>query len=732
MDYLKFLDGGSNVGAIIAIHLPMRLRHRFRVVVVAIVVAPLLVASSIGHPVPAEPTPPTFGASITVVTLPVFVTDRKGAAVTGLTADDFAVLDEDRPMKIVGFREVDALAPPSDSVAADAPAARRQFLFLFDLSFSGVNGLMRARKAAMDFVTSSMGPSDLASIATFSANHGVRVLLAFTSDRRQLQRAISTLGVLQLDQRADPLGLAFDLRDLGESVADTVQDERGQRVADSVREIAIRYERVNEAQYRQRILALLDGMAELARGLDAVQGRKQIILFSNGFDEAVLQGVQGAQSIQESESVSRGRLWEVRPENRFGDTQVRDELTRMVRAFSSSDSLVHTVDLSGLSVRGDARQMTPDPARRSGHGSLFEIADLSGGRFFKNTNDPGIALGEVLEMSRHFYLLAFEPQERKGGGKFHKLKVRVGGKGDGVSHRAGYFERGEDAARPALARRFEAAEVIAKGVTGGPIDLRAMAIPYRTQSGTIALPVVLETEPGALVAGPDGRLSLEVFGYALDEQGGVEDFVALTSNLDPARVNGRLQDRGLQCHATFTVGPGRHSLRFLVREPHTGRWGSRWLDVTVPTFDPAEVLLFPPMFMDPPARWVILEAPSQSTVRAATVFSMASEAFTPRTRPLLSNGRTEQVFLLAFDGDRRYDAGAAFEIRPQLVGANGATRPIGRVQLAKTLAEGDGFRRFVLDVTPQDVPAGEYTFRVRLRDPASGRVSEAFQSVRVE
>jgi hypothetical protein len=473
-------------------------------------------------------------------------------------------------------------------------------------------------------------------------------------------------------------------------------------------------------------------MTALARSLDGMQGRKQVLLFSNGFDEAVLQGVQGSQQIQESESVSRGRLWEVRSENRFGDTQVRDELARMVQAFSSSDSLVHTVDLSGLSARGDARQQTPDPSRRSGQGSLFEIAELSGGRFFKNTNDPGVALGEVLEMSRHFYLLAFEPQEKRGAGKFHKLKVKVRGKGDGVSHRAGYFERLDETARPALSRRFEAAEVIAKGVTGGPIDLRAIAVPYRTPGGAVAVPVVLETEPGALVAGPDGKLSLEVFGYALDDKGGVEDFVALATNLDPARVNDRLQDRGLQLHATFTVPAGKHSLRFLVREPHSGRWGAKWLEVTVPSFDPAEVLLFPPMFMDAPSRWVILEAPSQSTVRHATVFSMAAETFTPRTRPSLANGRTEQVFLLAFDVGRRYDPGASFEIRPQLVGASGDSRAVGRVQLARTLAEGDGFRRFVLDVTPKDVPAGEYTFRVRLRDPASGRVSEAFQSVRVE
>src|SRR5262245_30401301 len=52
--------------------------------------------------------PPEFGSAITVVTVPVFVTDRQGRAVTGLAAGDFAVTDDGRPVKLVGLREIDA------------------------------------------------------------------------------------------------------------------------------------------------------------------------------------------------------------------------------------------------------------------------------------------------------------------------------------------------------------------------------------------------------------------------------------------------------------------------------------------------------------------------------------------------------------------------------------------------------------------------------------------------
>jgi hypothetical protein len=57
---------------------------------------------------------------------------------------------------------------------------------------------------------------------------------------------------------------------------------------------------------------------------------------------------------------------------------------------------------------------------------------------------------------------------------------------------------------------------------------------------------------------------------------------------------------------------------------------------------------------------------------------------------------------------------------------------LGRIEVARSVVDPDGFRRFVLNITPADLTAGDYTLRVRLRDPSSGRISEAFQAVRVE
>ena len=290
------------------------------------------------------------------------------------------------------------------------PEARRQFLLLFDLSFTGVSGLMRSRRAAHDFIRTGLGPTDLASVATFSATHGLTLLTAFTSDRVQLQRAVNTLGVLQRDRAADPLGLAYDLTDVGAAFTDALPEEGA--VPDAIRSIQLRYQRSQEIGYRQRILALLDGMASLAKALDSVQGRKQVIFLSNGFDDTALVGEQGRQAQLDAEAVSRGRVWEVPTESRFGDSQVREVMTEMLRSFSSADAVVHSVDLSGLAARGDARSQQGEATFRSGRESLAEMANLSGGRLFKDVNDVGVVFRELSEMSRRYYLLAFEPEER--------------------------------------------------------------------------------------------------------------------------------------------------------------------------------------------------------------------------------------------------------------------------------------------------------------------------------
>lgn len=683
-------------------------------------------------PPKAKASPPVFGTDVTVVTLPVFVTDKDGKPVAGLTSADFEVQDEGKRVKIVGLQEIDAAQPlPASLSPRSALAARRQFLLLFDLSFTSASGVVRSRDAAKRFVREGLLASDLAAVATFSVNAGMKMLVGFTSDRVQLEGAIDDLGVLNVERRAqDPLGLVYDFRLGRPQSAGAPSSGRDGDLMEELRDLQVRLGRVQDEEYRRKVDVLMTSITQLAKMLDSVQGRKQVIYLSAGFEQKSLVGAQGQQAVSNGQAVTEGRLWDVDTVSHFGDSSVRNRMEGMLRALTSSDTVVHTIDVAGLALAGDA-SLEGDSKAPVGEGreSLSLIAADTGGRFYKNANDLARPFDEILDASRRYYVLAFEAESPKGAGRFHKLKVKVATGGYKVSHRVGYTESSPDAA-PAL-RRIEAAEAIAKGASGGPIEIEALALPYRNAEGRTSVPVLLQIDgPSLLERGAGSSLPLELYGYAFDEGGKVEDMVALVSSLDLAKVGAKLKASGLLVQASFNLAAGSHSLRFMVRDGETQRRGFHAMEVSVPAF--TERLLYPPLFMDDPGRWIVVQATSRSGAPVETPLRVGADAFAPRMNASLANGRSESVCVMTFDGGRSYEAGAQFQIGAQLINSEGGAVRIGKVALTKAVAETDGFRRFVLDVTPADVPPGEYTFKVKLTEPGTGVVSEAIHPVRVE
>jgi VWFA-related protein len=688
---------------------------------------------------PAVPPTPRFEAEVAVVALPVFVTDKQGQPVSGLVAADFEVTDEGKPVAVLGVQEIDAVAPvpvDADTPTAMQAAAARQFLFLFDLSFSHPAGIVRARKAAQRIAEDGLAPSDLAAVATYSVNGGVKLPLGFTTDRQQLARALDTLGVLQLQKAPDPLGLAFDLwGELG--LQQPEPKEGGSRYKEDelyafVREQVQLARRGEDAVYGQRVSGFLSSLRQLARTLDAVRGRKQVILLSAGFDETPLMGATGDQATKDAEAVTEGRLWDVRSESRFGDASVREAMDAMVKMFAASDAVVHAVDVSGLLAGGDAASGIAGLRPGAGRESLNQIANLTGGRMIKDTNDLTGALRNVIDASRRYYVLAFEPAPR-GPGKFHRLKVRVKTRGLDVGHRAGYLEPAAARVDDPMLRRMQAAEAIAKGLSGGDLDVRLVAVPYRDAQGRLTLPVVVEVDGGRLITpGAKGELPLEVYGYALDEKGAILDAVALAPRLELAKLGARVRESGLQLHTAFGVSAGTVDLRFLVRDGSTGRMGSRRLVVAMPPFTSGSVVVSPPLFMADPAGRLVLQTASRRNPTVDMPFRVDADLFTPQGLPRLANGRTDSVCVLAFS-PTPFDAKSSFQISAHLTDRAGARVPIGApLSLARLVAEADGFRRFVLKLTPANVPAGDYTFRVRIKDPLSGESAESAQLVRFD
>ena len=113
-----------------------------------------------------------FRSSVDVVALTVTVTGKGGKYMSGLTPEDFVVLEEGRPQAVSFFqREASPLAVS----------------LLIDSSGSMQGELPQAQRAASDFVA-RLRAGDLAQVVDF--DRGIQVLQAFTDDREALERAI--------------------------------------------------------------------------------------------------------------------------------------------------------------------------------------------------------------------------------------------------------------------------------------------------------------------------------------------------------------------------------------------------------------------------------------------------------------------------------------------------------------------------------------------------------------
>jgi len=691
----------------------------------------VLGAPPVARPVESQELP-VFGTGVTVVTVPVFVTDKSGRAVPGLTAADFEIEDQGKKVPLVAFQAVDASspAPAAEAGTLVQAAARRQFLLLFDLTFSTPAGIMRAREAAIDFVRGSLAPSDVAAVATFS-QAGIQVLLSFTTDRSQIARAISALGVVDTQRVRDPLSIAYDLG--VERWGPGIGAPSDKEMDVYLRQMAQLMSRSEQTLYRQRIDSFLAGLAQLARMLDAVQGRKQVILLSAGFDSSVVGGAQGQEAEEAASAVAEGRLWEVQSDRYFGDSTTRNSLDKLFQAFAATDTVIHSVDVAGM-VAAAAVDETLPVRPGQGRDTLAQFAANTGGRFIKDANDLRGGLVELLDASRHYYVLAFEPLEARGKpGRLRKLEVRVRGSGLEVSHRKGYVI--PDPKRDVVpgAAQLQVAETIAKGLSGGPIALRAVAVPYRDAKGSLSLPVILEIDGRTLLGGGASKpLQLEVFGYAFDGEGRIYDAVGLARTVDLGAVRPVLEAKGLQVLTSFAVREGPVDLRFVVRESTTGRAGSLRLRLEVPAFEAGKILLSPPLAMDDPRTRLVLPAASRTLPALAIPFRLADTPFTVEPLPILRNGTERDVCVMAWGGEKRYGAGPAYDVEAGLLDATGEARGLPLAGPPRVVPDADGLERYVLTLAPKQIPAGRHALRVLFRDPATGATGRSELAVQVE
>jgi VWFA-related protein len=682
----------------------------------------------------------TESTQVLAVEVPVQVV-KDGEPVRGLTANDFDLYDGRKKVPITGFEVLDLAAAPAATPGAPPPppvpvSARRHFLLLFDLSYSEPKSILKARQASQK-VVDTMHPTDLVAVATYTILQGPQLVIGFTPDRRQIAAAIETLGSPKLiDRSPDPLKLVlsetYNTRFQSEGPANTghganvgLREAKEAELLDSLQNFANATKNAERTAQTQQVLGLTRSFAELARLMAEVEGRKYVVYLSEGYDSSLVSGkaLTGGQSAEDAEPIQdignsdriRANTSATGADDKFGSTQAQNAVEKMLEAFRRADCVVQAVDIGGLRAGNDQS----GTQRGQGREALFNMAKSTGGEFFENYNDLSAAMGQMLRRTGVTYVLSFQPADVKSDGAFHNLKVELKNapRGARVVAKPGYYAPVPYKQQGVQQKLLEAAsDLMSKD--SGEIASSVLAAPLGDGGAKAYVPVVIEVDGPSLLAGKqDSKLPVEIYIYALDQQGSIQDFLTQTVGFDLTKIDSQLRQSGLKFFGHVDLPPGTYSLRTLVRNGTTGATSLRVSELKVPAYGSGEAALLPAMFQEAPGRWLpVRENPKQGQAAPPYPFMLKNQPYIPASRPALTPGQDSRVVLVSYNlkpGDWKAHA--------QVMGADGKEVPGGAFKVVdKEVAVGasGGPTRLLATFQPPALPPGSYWLRVTLTDGA--------------
>jgi VWFA-related protein len=385
-----------------------------------------------------------FGESVDVevVNVDVHVTGPDGRPLKGLTAADFEILEDGRPVEISNFyvvedgrrtdldaeaRAADASSRPTAPRTRDEAAPVREEERLHLVVFID-NWDLRAleRNRVLDDVTTfllrTLRREDRVMLATFGGSF--KVLHPFTSDPFAIDRELDALRdtTAHVQQRDN-------LR--REAIKDIDRARNAQEALASAR--------VYSDMVRNELEFMFGGLRELIDHLAGLPGRKAVLHVSSGIPMLVGEELFYAieRKFDDSSAMSYAPQYDL--SRRFEEVGRRANANRVSFFMLDAGGLRPPgagVDEQGLRTPGLATSLSSDYEANQ-HSPLRFLAAETGGAAIVNQNNVLPALTEVREALRSFYSLGFRPSGAGDEG-YHRIKVKVPGRNVKVEHRTGY------------------------------------------------------------------------------------------------------------------------------------------------------------------------------------------------------------------------------------------------------------------------------------------------------
>ncbi len=389
-----------------------------------------------------------------MVNLEVFVTDQDGQRVTGLTKEDFEIVEDGRTVEISNFYAVARLdrllrtvdAPGLPAVVQEPPEMlpRNQQLNLVVL-VDNFNLRPSSRKRVLDelegFLEDRLRQGD--NVMLVSAFRTPEILTPLTRDRQKVAEALRRLGKERTYRQTDD-ALRRQRKSLMEAFA-----------VDGNVQAALQTARAYIESTRSDLRQTAKMIKSVVQSLAGLPGRKAVVYVSEGLPRRPgeemyqhLEDLFGPLGLQDG----RRNAQILDPVfNAISEDQghLFDAITREANAHQAT---LYTMDASGLAAgssgadtRGIAaaaggRTVTDGQRSQNLQEPLIQMAEATGGRSILNTFSFERALFDFADDFDSFYSLGYARQDG-GDGKYHRVEVRLRQPGFTVRHRSGFVDK---------------------------------------------------------------------------------------------------------------------------------------------------------------------------------------------------------------------------------------------------------------------------------------------------
>jgi VWFA-related protein len=515
----------------------------------------------------AGPQPAVLRISTRMVQVNVIVQDRDGNPITGLTKDDFTVLDKNQPQRISFFAEQSFQPAPASTLTADAVAPIHSFsnrpqsggstssgvsvILLDTVNIDWDPGTMPfpyARSQVIKFIK-NMQPGDQVALYLLAPSR-LYMLHDFTSDSAALLEVMT--GADKSKTSSDPKAAAAEIqhkrmeKEASDAFAESSQFYKGDRP--------------------NRVAATSQGMITIAARLAKFPGRKNLIWISSAFP--IQTGLYvGSQSDQH---------------NYAGD------ISSVGQALSNADVAVYPVDARGLigpDVMGQlqgAQYGSRAPVLTSAapddrpFETMISLAAGTGGKAYFNTNDLSGSIRHAIDDSRITYVLGYYPDHNKWDGSFREITVKVNRPGVQLRYRKGYFatEEGGDTA--------DAQKQLLSTALRSPVQIMDLGLEVEINPAGVSsarqIRAQIHVLPGQLHFEKNGdRWSdgLEIAWAEFSADGREVGHGAHALGIKPARAGyDEIVQKGLIFSERVTVNREAAEMRLVVRDTGSGAMGS--------------------------------------------------------------------------------------------------------------------------------------------------------------